>query len=146
MPPKPTPERMDFPPKCVLVACKIRNTQIKVSTLSPLPTALGPSGGDAVGERKRGQEEGSLLQWRNQKKLFFEICVEIGKWGDSEWNSLNNSNGVLLCSYACIYTPPHTTYERDMCGNFCFSWLLQEVQNSPQRMKEGPSSSKHMWG
>lgn len=47
----------------------------------------------------------------------------------------------------CSYVPTHHqkyVCERHVRELLLLSELLQEVQNSPQRMKEGPSSSKHM--
>lgn len=117
----------------VLVACKIKHSKCPPRAschLHPVPQGKMP-----VAERKSGQEEGGLLKFRNQKKLFL-----MYNW-DSEWKSEK--------SKWCSYVPTHHqkyVYERRVRELLLLSELLQEVQNSPQRMKEGPSSSKHMWG
>lgn len=53
---------------------------------------------------------------------------------------------MVFSCVLCVHKPPYAVCERDVRGLLVLSWWLQEVQNSPQRMKEGPSSSKHVWG
>lgn len=101
-----------------------------------MPAWPEPLRGTAGGVRGR---RAVCIHGEKKNLIFFLKIYAIDKWIDSEWDSLWNTTGILLCFYTCIYTPP---YSRDweMCvTTLLLSWVLQKVQNSPQGWRKAPA-------
>lgn len=103
----------------------------------PLAAAVLPAG-QGWGEGPRGLREElgeRCVGW------CWDWCRNC-KWSDLESSSLRNARGGVLWPVRGTYTPPRSTHET--CAHCCFSADCCGVQNSPRRMEEGCSSSKHV--
>lgn len=129
-----------FSPKCVLVACKLRLFTLRCRPGPPAAAVLPvlpPGRGRSVGRAGAGAQGGT---WRGVWGGV-EIDVEPGECSDLGRKS--DMHVVVSCGL-CVAPAHHHAVHTRRAVISVFQRIAAQVQNSPRRMEEGSSSSKHV--